>query len=431
MIIADWQHEARLTGGRPVLSATEAIGLIAGPGAMFVGSGAATPQALLRALVEQSERLAGSVLHHIILLDDAIFADPRFTTAFRHQAYFLGHHERPLVQRGVADAVPIHFHELGRAFRSGRIPLDVALIQVSLPDAEGRFSYGSAVDFVKPAVESARLVIAEVNPYQPWVHGDAHLTAEQVTAFVPVMQPLQEMRHPDPDPVALQIGRHVAELIDDGDTIQIGFGILPDAVAGALAQHRDLGLHTEMFSDGTLALIEAGAITGARKTLHPGLHVGAFVLGSRRVYEAVRENPAYEFHAVEYVNDPLVIGQNDQLAAINAALAIDLTGQVCADSLGTRIYSGVGGQADFMRGASRSRGGKPIICLRSTAKDGTISRIVPTLPAGSGVTTSRFDVHWVVTEHGAVNLHGMSYRERAVALAEIADPAFREALEGV
>ncbi|HYE78669.1 MAG TPA: acetyl-CoA hydrolase/transferase C-terminal domain-containing protein, partial [bacterium] len=225
-------------------------------------------------------------------------------------------------------------------------------------------------------------------------------------------------------------GQHVAELVRDGDTLQIGYGVLPDAVISALHGHRGLGLHTEMFGDGTLALIEAGVITGERKSLHPGKHVGAFVLGSRQVYDAVRENPAYEFHPVEYVNDPFVIAQNGNMVAINAALAVDLTGQVCADSLGTRLYSGVGGQADFMRGASRSTGGRPIIALRSTAVQGTVSRIVPTLPPGSGVTTTRYDVHYVVTEHGIASLHGKSYRERAAALIGVADPAFREALGG-
>lgn len=379
-------------------------------------------------LCQQHARLGGSVLHHIILLADDSWADLRFSTAFRHQCYFLGHHERALVAEGLADAVPLHFHEIGRAFRNGTIPLDAALIQVSRPDSQGRYSYGTAVDFVKPAVESARLVIAEVNPQQPWVHGDAHLTADQITAVVEVDYPLQQAPVATPDPVAIAIGERVAELVRDGDTIQIGFGVLPDAVAHALHGHRDLGLHTEMFSDGTLGLIDAGVITGARKTLHPGKHVGAFVLGSTRLYEAVRDNPAYEFHAVEYTNDPLVIAQNERLCAINAGLAVDLTGQVAADSLGHRLYSGVGGQADFMRGASRSKGGRPILCLRSTAKDDTISRIVPSLPAGSGVTTSRFDVHFVVTEYGIAALHGLTYRARALALAQIAHPTFREEL---
>jgi len=412
----------------PILTADDAIACIPGPAAIFLGSGAAAPRMLMRELCRQHERLGGSVLHHIILLAEDVWDDPVFSTAFRHQCYFLGDHERDLVERGMADAVPMHFHEIGRAFRSGTIPLDVALIQVSPPDEQGRYSYGTAVDFVKPAVESAGIVIAEVNPHQPWVYGDAHLTADQITAIVHVDYPLQEAPVATADRVALAIGARVAELVRDGDTIQIGFGVLPDAVAQALIGHRDLGLHTEMFSDGTLGLIEAGVITGAHKTLHPGKHVGAFVLGSTRLYEAVRENPVYEFHPVEYTNDPLVIAQNERLCAINAGLAIDLTGQVAADSIGHRLYSGVGGQVDFMRGASRSKGGRPILCLRSTAKNDTVSRIVPVLPAGSGVTTSRFDVHYVVTEYGIAHLHGLPYRARAIALASIAHPNFREEL---
>ena len=412
----------------PHLSADEAIARIPGPCSIFIGSGAAAPRELLKALCRQADRLAGSILHHIILLADDVFADPRFTGAFRHQVYFCGHHERVMLAQGRADAVPIHFHELGRAFRSGTIPIDVALIQLSPPGPDGQYSYGTAVDFVKPAVESARMVLAEINPHQPWVEGDSHVTVEQVDALIDVDYPLQEAVSPESDAVARQIGAQVAELVRDGDTIQVGFGALPNAVIAALAGHRDLGLHTEMFSDGTLALIESGVITGGRKNVHRGRHVGAFVLGSRRLYEAVRENQAYEFHAVEYTNDPTVIAANDNLCAINAALAIDLTGQVCADSIGHRLYSGVGGQADFMRGASRSQGGRPIIALRSTAKGGTVSRIVPALPPGSGVTATRFDVHYVVTEHGIAVLHGRSYRERAEALIGIADPAFREDL---
>lgn len=425
-LVPDWQQHPEILRGTPVVTAAEAIGLIPNPGQLFLGSGAAAPHSLLHALCDASDRLGGSTLHHIILLADPVFADPRFTQDFRHRSYFLGPRERPLVDAGKADAVPIAFHQIGPAFRSRAIPLDAALVQVSLPDEQGRFSYGTAVDFVKPAVESARLVLAEVNPQQPYVYGDAYLTADQVTAFVAVDQPLQEVRHPAPDEVAQRIGAHVAELVRDGDTLQIGYGILPDAVIAALAGHRDLGLHTEMFGDGTLALIEAGVITGARKTLHPGKHVGAFVLGTQRVYDAVRENLAYEFHEVAYVNDPTRIALNPNMVAINAALMVDLTGQVCADSIGSRIYSGVGGQADFMRGAARSPGGRPIIALRSTALNGTVSRIVPVLPPGSGVTTTRYDVHYVVTEHGIASLHGKSYRERREALIGIADPEFRE-----
>jgi GNAT superfamily N-acetyltransferase/acyl CoA:acetate/3-ketoacid CoA transferase beta subunit len=302
----------------------------------------------------------------------------------------------------------------------------VALIQVSPPDEHGYCSYGVSVDVVKAAAESARLVIAEVNVHMPRSLGDSFIHANQIDCMVVSDQPILETTPDAPDEVAQRIGRHIAELIEDGATLQMGIGTIPDAVLACLGDKKELGIHTEMFSDGVIDLVERGVITGRHKTLHPGKIVTSFVMGTRRLYDFIDNNPMIEFHPTEYVNDPFRIAQHDRMAAINGALQVDLTGQVCADSLGTYFYSGIGGQVDFIRGATRSDGGKPIIALPATAQNETVSRIVPMLTPGAGVVTSRGDVHYVVTEYGVADLHGKTIRERALALIHIAHPGFRE-----
>jgi acetyl-CoA hydrolase len=319
-------------------------------------------------------------------------------------------------------------HEIPRLFREGYLPLDVALISVSPPDKHGYCSFGVEVGATKPAAESARIVLAEVNSNMPRVWGNSFIHLSQITACVPVDNPLPELAQSEPSPLHKQIGNNVAELINDGDTLQLGIGEIPDAILSFLGDKRDLGVHSEMFSDGIVGLVEQGVITGLRKTFLPGKIVAAFMLGTKRLFKFVHDNPIVELRTVDFTNDPFNISRNDNMVAINSALQIDLTGQVCADSIGTKLYSGVGGQADFMRGAARSRGGRPVIALSSTAVKGTLSRIVPVLEPGAGVTTSRNDVHYVVTEYGVVNLYGLSVKKRAEALISIAHPDFRDEL---
>jgi 4-hydroxybutyrate CoA-transferase len=338
---------------------------------------------------------------------------------------------REAVNECRADYTPVFLSEVPDLFRSGRIPLDAALIQVSPPDTHGYCSLGISVDVVMAAVENARYVIAEVNPNMPRTHGETFLHVSRIDAFVPSDCPLLELPRPRQNEVAQRIGRHIAGLIDDGSTLQMGIGAIPDAVLACLGDKRDLGIHTEMFSDGIIPLVETGVINGRCKSVHRHKIVASFCMGTRALYDFVHDNPAVEFLPTEYVNDPFVIAQQTKQVAINAAIEVDLTGQVCADSIGERFYSGIGGQVDFLRGAARSQNGKPIIALPSTAtlKDGTrVSRIVPTMKNGAGVVTSRGDVHYVVTEWGVAYLHGTSIRERAFALIQIAHPDFRAGL---
>jgi acyl-CoA hydrolase len=308
------------------------------------------------------------------------------------------------------------------------MPIDVALVQLSPPDDHGYCSLGVSIDIVRAAIDSARVVVAEINPRMPRTHGDAFVHISRCAQWVEVDHPIPELAPHRLGAVEQAIGRHVASLVRDGDTLQTGIGAIPDAVLASLRDHRDLGVHTEMFSDGVVDLVERGVITNARKTLHLGKLVTSFVMGTRRVYDFVDDNPCIEMHASDYVNDPFVIARNRGMVAINSALAVDLTGQVCADSIGAKFYSGVGGQVDFVRGAARAEGGRSVLALPSTAKQGTVSRIVVELAPGSGVTTTRNDVHYVVTEYGVASLHGKTVRGRVHALAAIAHPRFREEL---
>jgi acyl-CoA hydrolase len=338
---------------------------------------------------------------------------------------FTGAPLRAAVEAGRADFMPIFLSDVPLLFSSGRIPLDVALLQVSPPDRHGYCTLGTSVDTALAAAASARHVVAEVNERMPRTHGNTLLHVSRIAAFVHTDQPLPTHPRSVGDPVTDAIGEHASALIEDGATLQMGIGAIPDAVLQRLLNRQDLGVHTEMFSDGVVDLAEAGAITNRRKKLHPGRIITSFVLGTQRVHDFVHDNPFVEFHPCDHTNDTARIRRNDDVVAINSALEVDLSGQVCADSIGHRIYSGIGGQMDFIRGSALSMRGKPIIALPSTAAKGTLSRIVSSLAPGAGVVTTRGHVHWVVTEYGAVNLFGLSLRQRAEALISVAHPNFR------
>ncbi|MFA5896698.1 MAG: GNAT family N-acetyltransferase, partial [Thermoplasmata archaeon] len=386
------------------------------------------PQKLVEALVARANSVFGTEIMHIMTLGIAPYTEPKWGDNFRHNALFIGPNVRDAVQEGRADYTPIFLSEIPRLFETGRVPIDVALIQVSPPDRHGYCSYGVSVDVVKPAAENASLVIAEVNEQMPRTLGDSFVHVDDIDFLVPVDYAILETTHPQPDEVARNIGRHIANLIEDGSTLQMGIGTIPDSVLLSLRDKKDLGIHTEMFSDGMMALVELGVITNMKKSIHKGKVIASFCMGSKRLYDFVDNNPFIEFHPNSHTNDPFVIAQNDKMVSINSALEVDLTGQVCADSLGTYFYSGIGGQVDFVRGAARSKGGKPIIALPSTAQDGQVSRIVPQLKPGAGVVTSRGDVHYIVTEWSVAYLHGRTIRERALALISIAHPKFRPEL---
>jgi acyl-CoA hydrolase/GNAT superfamily N-acetyltransferase len=410
------------------MTARDALRAIKRGYTVFVGSGASGPQVLVEEMAKWADDFADLRVVHLLTLIPAPYVEPKFKYQFRHNAFFVGDNVREAVAEGRADYTPIFLSEIPGLFKSGRFHIDVALIQVTPPDAHGFCSFGVSIDIVKAAAETADYVIAGVNPQTPWTWGDSFIHVDRIDALVENDAPLPEFRYPEPDEVTRKIGENVASLIENGSTLQLGIGAVPAHVLPFLKDKRDLGIHTEMLTDAILDLIEDGVITNARKTLHRGKTVISFCVGTKRLYDFVDRNPFFEFHPSEYVNDPFVISQNDRMVAINSALEVDLTGQVCADSAGYLFYSGIGGQVDFVRGAARSRRGKPIIALPSTAKDGTASRIVSHLSEGAGVVTTRGDVHYVVTEYGIADLHGKNIRERALALIHIAHPKFREEL---
>jgi len=412
-----------------VTSAEEAVRVVSSGDHVWLHAGCNNPEELVRALVGRSDELEDVEVTHLLTFGAADHVDPRHEKTFRHRSLFVGRNVREAVDDGRADFVPVFLSEIPDLIRNGTIPVDVALIQVSPPDEHGFCSYGVGVECTKAAAESAKTVVALVNRQMPRSLGDAFIHVSRLTHVIEIDRPLVELpRVSEMSDVARAIGRNVADLIENGSTLQMGIGEIPDAVLLFLKDKRDLGVHTEMFSDGVVELFESGVITGEAKTLHKGKLISSFVLGSKKTFDFLDNNPFVEFHPTEYVNDPFVIAQNDKMVAINSAIAVDITGQVCADSMGRSIYSGFGGQVDFIRGAARSRGGKPIIALRSTARDGTVSRIVDVLAEGAGVVTTRADVHYVVTEFGVANLHGRSLRERATALIDCAHPDFRESL---
>ncbi|MDO8630654.1 MAG: GNAT family N-acetyltransferase [Phycisphaerales bacterium] len=407
-----------------VATAQRAVACVKHGDRVFVGSGAGEPQLLVEALSSRAD-LADTEIVHILTLGLATYADPRLARRFRHNAYFIGPNVRDAVAEGRADYTPIFLSEIAGLFRTGRVVIDVAMISVSPPDEHGYCSYGVSTDIVMPAAECAKIVIAEVNSTMPRGLGDCFIHVRDIDMLVPSDMPILEAPQGKPDALSESIARHIANLIEDGATLQLGIGTIPDAVLHFLHGFKNLGIHTEMFSDGLIPLVEQGIVTNSEKTIHRGKIVASFVMGSRKLYDFIDNNPVVEFHPTEYVNDPFIIAQHDKMISINAAIEVDLTGQVCADSLGTLFYSGIGGQVDFTRGAARSKGGKPIIALPSTAENETISRIVPNLKQGAGVVTSRGDVHYVVSEYGSAYLHGKNIRERATALIQIAHPKFR------
>ncbi len=373
-------------------------------------------------MVKDATHLLDNEIVHLLTLGPAPYVRPEMAARFRHTAFFIGGNVREAVHAGRADFMPVFLSEIPELISSRRVPIEAVLIQVSPPDRHGYVSLGVSVDIVRTAVDCAPLVLAEVNPNMPRTHGDSFLHVDRIARLVPVEEPLPELSSGPLDEVSQEIGRNVAKLIENGATLQMGIGKIPDAVLAALFDHVDLGVHTEMFSDGVMRLVDAGVITGRKKTFLPGKVVTSFVMGSRALYEWMHDNPVVEMRGSRFTNDPFTIARNDHMVAINAALAVDLTGQVAADTLMGRFFSGIGGQVDFIRGAARSRGGRPIIALPSTAKDGAVSRIQPALGEGAGVVTSRGDVHYVVTEYGVADLWGKPIRERAKALIAIAHP---------
>ncbi|MFH1632514.1 MAG: GNAT family N-acetyltransferase, partial [Chloroflexota bacterium] len=411
------------------MSAQEAFMKIRSGSRIFLGPGCGEPQHLLEELVRlggTTGRLNDVEIVHMLTVGPAPHAQKRYDRNFRHNSLFVGPSVRSAVYEGVADYTPIFLSEIPALFRSGRMHLDTALIQVTSPDNFGFCYLGVSVEAVKAAAESAQLVIAQVNPQMPRTLGDSFIHIEDLDIIVEYEEPILEVHPSEPDDVAWAIARHATRLVENGSTIQVGIGKIPNAILYGLADKKDLGVHTEMFSDGLINLIESGVVNNSKKTFHPGKILATFCIGTRRLYDYIDNNPMFEFHSVDYNSSPINIAKNEQMVAINTALEIDITGQVCADSLGYRIYSGIGGQADFIRGAALAPKGKPIIALPSTAQDGTVSRIVPHLSEGAGVVTTRGDVHYVVTEYGVAYLHGKSLRERAMALIQIAHPRFRD-----
>ena len=419
--MSDWQT----TYASKLATPEEAVLLIPPGRRILIGSGAAEPVSLVDALVTHGNHLADNEIVHLLTLGPAPYVRAEYAHRFRHKAFFIGGNVREAVHEGRADFLPVFLSEIPALIRSRRVRIDVALIQVSPPDQHGYVSLGVSVDVVRAAVDTAALVLAEVNPRMPRTHGDSFIHVDRLARLIPVDTPLLQLPVEPPDAVAEQIGRHIATLIPDGATLQAGIGKIPDAALAALGDRSDLGVHTEMFSDGMMRLAKAGVITGRKKTMLTGKIVTSFVMGSTALYDWVNDNPGIEFRSSDWTNDPFRIARHDGMCAINAALAVDLTGQVAADTLLGKFFSGIGGQVDFIRGAARAVGGKAIIGLRSTAKGDSVSRICAAFEEGAGIVTSRGDVHYIVTEYGVADLWGKTVRERTMALINIAHPNFR------
>ena len=415
-----------------VTSAEEAAKQVQSGMRVFLTGNCSVPKVVLAALVARAPEVDHVEIIQVLSIGDTEYVSQDMVGHLRVNTLFISDNVREAVNQGRADFTPSHLSEIPRLFSSGVLPIDVALIQVSLPDEHGFCSFGVEVGVTKTAAQYAKFVIAEVNPQMPRTLGDSFIHVSKIDQIVPVNYPLPEVAMGEPTKLSKQIGQHVAGLIENGSTLQLGIGAIPNGVLHYLRDKRDLGIHSELFSDGVVDLYEAGVITNEKKTLHPGKMIAGFLLGTRRLYDFVDNNPVVELHPTEYVNDSYIIAQNDRMVAINSAIEVDLTGQICADSIGTRLYSGTGGQLDFIRGAARSKGGKPIIALPShtiTNSGKRFSRIVPTLKPGAGVVTTRNDVHYIVTEYGVADLYGKSIRQRARALIEIAHPDMRAELE--
>src|SRR5438309_4455644 len=395
---------------------------------VYIQPGCAEPETLVEALIRRAPFVQDVEIVHMMTMGRADYVAPEMAGHLRHNAMFIGGNVREAINEGRADYTPVYLSEIESLFESGAMAIDIALIEVSPPDSHGFCSFGVGVDTSLTAAKCAHYVVAQINDQMPRTYGDSFIHVSDIDAVVESSRPLCEMKKPEITDMHVAIARNVAGLIEDGSVLQTGIGGIPDAVLPFLMDRKDLGVHSELVSDGVMPLIEAGVITGARKNFKPRKIIVGFVLGTKKIFDFVDDNPIFEFHPTAYTNDPALIARNDNMVAINSALQIDLTGQVCSDSIGTYFYSGIGGQVDFLRGASRSRGGKPIIALSSTAKNGTISRITPMLAPGAGVVTSRGLIRYVVTEYGVAYLHGKSIRERGQALIEIAHPKFRDEL---
>ncbi|GAB4525436.1 MAG: acetyl-CoA hydrolase/transferase C-terminal domain-containing protein [Anaerolineae bacterium] len=411
-----------------IISAEQAAQIVRSGQRVFLTGNCSTPQNFLKALVDRHQELQSVEVVQLLGMGPGEYITPEIADHIRINSLFIAPNVRKAINQGLADFTPVFLSEIPSLFRKGRLVLDIAVIQVSLPDEHGYCSYGVEVGVTKSAAESAGMVIAEINPNMPRTLGDSFIHVNQIHHFIEVDYALPELPGEPPSDTQNQIAKHIAELIPDGATLQLGIGGIPDAVLRLLTGHKNLGVHTELFSNGVMEMIEKGVITNAMKSIHPGKVVAGFVLGTRELYDYIHDNPIFEMHPTEYVNDPFIIAQNKKMVSINSALEVDITGQVCADSIGTSFYSGAGGQLDFVRGASRSEGGMTFIALPSAAKGNSLSRIVRQLKPGAGVVTTRYDVHYVATEYGVADLWGRTISERVHALVEIAHPNFREEL---
>jgi 4-hydroxybutyrate CoA-transferase len=395
---------------------------------VYIQPGCAEPETLVEALMRRGPFVQDVEIVHMMTMGPAPYVAPEMAGHFRHNAMFIGGNVREAINDGRADYTPIYLSEIEGLFESGAMPIDVALLELSPPDSHGYCSFGVGVDTSLTAAKCARYVVAQINDQMPRTFGDSFIHVSELDAIVDSSRPLCAMKLPPATDMHRAIAREVANLIEDGAVLQTGIGGIPDAVLPCLMDRKDLGVHSELVSDGVIPLINAGVITGARKSFKARKIILGFAIGTKKLFDFVDNNPVFEFRPTSYTNDPALVARNDNMVAINSALQVDLTGQVCSDSIGSQFYSGIGGQVDFLRGASRSKGGKPIIAISSTAKDGTISRIVPMLSPGAGVVTSRGLVRYVVTEYGVAYLHGKTIRQRAQALIDIAHPKFREDL---
>ena len=414
-----------------VVTADGAVSRIKSGQRVFMTGNCSVPQVVIGALVRRAPELTDLELVQVLTFGKAAYAAPELAGHIRINTLFISDTQRAAVQEGRGDFTPCFLSEIPLLFKNGTLPLDAALIHVSPPDEHGFCSFGVEVSVTKTAAQSAKYVIAEVNPKMPRTLGDAFIHVSKLDHIVEVDYELPEVNMAATSDLSVRVARNVAGLIPDGATLQTGIGAIPDSVLRQLTDRKHLGVHTELFSDGVIDLVEKGVIDGERKTLHPGKIIAGFMIGTKRLYNFVDDNPIIEMHPTEYVNDPFIVAQNDLMVAINSAIEVDLTGQVCADSIGPRLYSGVGGQVDMIYGASRSKGGLPIIALPSTAtvKGQNLSKIVAMLKHGAGVVTTRNHVHYIVTEHGVANLYGKTIRQRAKALIDIAAPEFRAELE--
>lgn len=413
------------------ISASEAALKIPSDSRVVLGHAAASPIDIVNAMVAQKDNFRNVEIVHMLSLGKGEYMEPGLEPHFRHNAIFVGGNSRKAVGRGQADYTPCFFNEVPKLFKEGILPVDVAVIQVSSPDQHGYCSFGLSTDYTKPAAECAKLVIAEVNDQMPRVHGDNFIHIDAIDFIVETSNPLHQIPKANIGDVEKAIGENCAKLVEDGSTLQLGIGAIPDAVLLFLKEKKDLGIHTEMFSDGVLELVKSGVINNSKKSLHKGKMVSTFLMGTKELYDFVDNNPMVALYPVDYVNHPAVIMQNDNLVSINSCIQVDLMGQVISETIGLNQFSGVGGQVDYVRGASMAKNGKSVIAMPSTASNGTVSRIVPFITEGSAVTTSRNDVHYVVTEFGIANLKGKTLKQRAEALIQIAHPDFRAELNEV